>query len=1277
MDRILFNEHNWSSSRYGHTSPHAKAMLSCVEATKVYAGSAGSEMGNPDAIEPTNCANQSPTSFASGNLPAEASIPSASSTADVSEQVPDFAHVFEELARMFGFQHDVVANAREHFLSLYRSRASRMESYRALATLHEDYICGDYANYRRWIFSPGLNGLDCGDAVDMENADGGVSWSERMRTLSIKVLVILDFASNIRLMPEVLCFIFYLADAYHCRYTDTEFEVAPPGKFLEDVITPLYEFLRDQNWKLINGILVQKEKDHSRIITYDDINEFFWSLESIATLTLKDHTKLSSIPLPDRYSRLKEINWKKAFRKTFIEYRSLLHLIVNFSRIWILHLGFFYSYLALSLAPVYAPGVEDKHRLAASPNGRLYPRAVGSPWPRNSHHGIDESAAKNVQWSIVGLGGAFSILFAITATMSEACFLPHRRRRSMQIGGRLLFLLCLLVLNLGPAAFVLFVSKAGKAAEILSTLQLVVSAGTLVTLAIVPPVNLTFKMILRRRRQGNVTRGDWSDFAINIAPLKPGEKWLSIVIWAVVFVSKLIESLLFLVLPAGKPIRVLLDMPIATQCHGFVLLCQITVYSSIVLFLLLLLCGQHSWASYVLYVPESRMYVKLFAIGDMSVKQRPKTLCAQLWNGIIICMAQEHLISLKQLDKLLYRQHILNDDSAGFSTSGADSVNNMVDAVKSRIEKPRFFTAQEDVSTKMEYLSPGSEAKRRITFFAQSLSTTFPEPTSVFKMPAFCVLTPHFNEKILLSLREIIREDDSSSSITILEYLKCLHPEEWANFVDETKLASQASSCSYSESGRESCRSDIPLRAVGFRDHTPEGHLRTRIWASLRSQTLYRTVSGFMNYAKALKLLLRIEHQEIGLRHGNQSDLESELDAIVSSKFQFVVAMQRLSSFNSAEKSDLELLFQMYPELKVGYLDCIDGKHYSVLIDGKCPFDNNGARLPRFKVQLPGPPILGDGKADNQNQNIIWTRGEFLQLIDANQDNYLEEAIKIRSMLQEFEVSARTPVAIVGTREFIFSERIGVLGDVAAGKEYAFGTISQRVTAKLGGRLHYGHPDFLNAIFMTTRGGASKAQKGLSVNEDIFAGMTAMLRGGRIKHTEYMQCGKGRDLGFSSILKFVAKIGAGMGEQMLSREHYYLGLFLPMDRLLTFYYGHPGFHVNNIFIMFSIQLFLLLLLNLASFNVSLVKCLPRLSNEDPLRPSGCVDIDSLLEWIRQAVFAIVVIFMVTFLPLFLQILTEQGILTALSRISKQILSLSPLFDVFTTQICKRIDTNGV
>ncbi|EIE82892.1 hypothetical protein RO3G_07597 [Rhizopus delemar RA 99-880] len=245
-----------------------------------------------------------------------------------------------------------------------------------------------------------------------------------------------------------------------------------------------------------------------------------------------------------------------------------------------------------------------------------------------------------------------------------------------------------------------------------------------------------------------------------------------------------------------------------------------------------------------------------------------------------------------------------------------------------------------------------------------------------------------------------------------------------------------------------------------------------------------------------------------------------------------------------------------YPDLQIAYLEQEsltiedtddndikkENAFYSVLIDGNCPISHDGRRSPKYRIRLPGNPILGDGKSDNQNTALIYYRGEYLQLIDANQDNYLEECIKIRSVLGEFEEttppdrspyaqteSNKSPVAIVGAREYIFSENVGILGDVAAGKEQTFGTLTQRIMATIGGRLHYGHPDILNATFMTTRGGVSKAQKGLHLNEDIYAGMNAFQRGGRIKHVEYFQCGKGRDLGFGSVLNFVTKIGSGMG----------------------------------------------------------------------------------------------------------------------------------------------------
>jgi 1,3-beta-glucan synthase len=393
---------------------------------------------------------------------------------------------------------------------------------------------------------------------------------------------------------------------------------------------------------------------------------------------------------------------------------------------------------------------------------------------------------------------------------------------------------------------------------------------------------------------------------------------------------------------------------------------------------------------------------------------------------------------------------------------------------------------------------------------------------------------------------------------------------------------------------------DLPFYCIGFKSAAPEYTLRTRIWASLRAQTLYRTVSGMMNYSKAIKLLYRVENPEVvQLFGGNTDTLERELERMGRRKFKFVVSMQRYSKFNKEEHENAEFLLRAYPDLQIAFLEEEparneggDSKIFSSLIDGYSEvIPETGRRRPKFRIELPGNPILGDGKSDNQNHAIIFYRGEYLQLIDANQDNYLEECLKIRNILGEFEeyhMSSqspyspggykefkKTPVAIVGAREYIFSENIGILGDHAAGKEQTFGTLSARSMAWIGGKLHYGHPDFLNALYMTTRGGVSKAQKGLHLNEDIYAGMNAFSRGARIKHTEYYQCGKGRDLGFGTILNFTTKIGTGMGEQMLSREYYYLGTQLPIDRFLTFYYGHPGFHINNMLVILSVQIFIL------------------------------------------------------------------------------------------------------
>ena len=187
-------------------------------------------------------------------------------------------------------------------------------------------------------------------------------------------------------------------------------------------------------------------------------------------------------------------------------------------------------------------------------------------------------------------------------------------------------------------------------------------------------------------------------------------------------------------------------------------------------------------------------------------------------------------------------------------------------------------------------------------------------------MPTFTVLVPHYSEKILLSLREIIREEDHNTRVTQLEYLKQLHPVEWDNFVKDTKILAEERPEDDEKGINKS--DDLPFYCIGFKTASPEYTLRTRIWASLRAQTLYRTVSGMMNYSKAIKLLYRVESPDIFHTFGGISDrLERELERMSRRKFKFVISMQRFAKFNKEERENAEFLLRAYPDLPIAYLD--------------------------------------------------------------------------------------------------------------------------------------------------------------------------------------------------------------------------------------------------------------------------------------------------------------------------------------------------------------------
>ena len=202
-------------------------------------------------------------------------------------------------------------------MQLLDSRASRMSPNQALLTLHADYIGGQHANYRKWYFAAQLN-LD--DAVGQSqnpglqrlksskggpaqtgaksldsalnrwrNAMNNMSHYDRLRQIALYLLCWGE-AGNVRFVPECLCFIFKCADDYYrSPECQNRMDPVPEGLYLNTVIKPLYRFMRDQGYEVVDGKFVRKEKDHDEIIGYDDVNQLFWYPEGLSKIMLNDN----------------------------------------------------------------------------------------------------------------------------------------------------------------------------------------------------------------------------------------------------------------------------------------------------------------------------------------------------------------------------------------------------------------------------------------------------------------------------------------------------------------------------------------------------------------------------------------------------------------------------------------------------------------------------------------------------------------------------------------------------------------------------------------------------------------------------------------------------------------------------------------------------------------------------------------------------------------------------------------------------------------------------
>ncbi|KAM7472441.1 hypothetical protein LguiA_010624 [Lonicera macranthoides] len=556
------------------------------------------------------------------------------------------------------------------------------------------------------------------------------------------------------------------------------------------------------------------------------------------------------------------------------------------------------------------------------------------------------------------------------------------------------------------------------------------------------------------------------------------------------------------------------------------------------------------------------------------------------------------------------------------------------------------------------------EARRRLSFFSNSLFMDMPAAPKVRNMLSFSVLTPYFKEDVLFSIDGL--EEPNEDGVSILFYLQKIFPDEWNNFLERVNRRSE-----------EEIKGNAGLEE------------ELRLWASYRGQTLTKTVRGMMYYRQALELQAFLDmakdeelmkgykaaesNTEEHLR--NERSLLAQCQAVADMKFSFVVSCQQYGIDKRSghrRAQDILRLMTTYPSLRIAYIDEVEKTskdkskkveekvYYSALVKAvpkSVDSSDQGQNLDQviYRIKLPGPAILGEGKPENQNHAIIFTRGESLQTIDMNQDNYMEEAFKMRNLLQEFlkKHGVRNPT-ILGLREHIFTGSVSSLAWFMSNQETSFVTIGQRLLANpLKVRFHYGHPDVFDRLFHLTRGGVSKASKIINLSEDIFAGFNSTLRGGNVTHHEYIQVGKGRDVGLNQISLFEAKIANGNGEQTMSRDIYRLGHRFDFFRMLSFYFTTVGFYFSTLLTVLTVYIFLYGRLYLALSGLE-----QGLSTQRAIRDNKPLQVALASQSFVQIGFLMS-------LPMMMEIGLERGFRKAFTDFVLMQLQLAPVFFTFS------------
>jgi len=1241
------------------------------------------------------------------------------------------AGLFGALSESFDFQADSVHNQYEHLLSMWRSQCALVADRslqagdaveesglleEALGDLNAELLEGFHC-WRAKLCACELAGVPAREPAEPP-ALGGAMPPEAAEASSVQLAEVAAFllvwgeAGNLRFMPELLYFITELVLASEAKdlgelYDGGTKVGARSGFFLSRVVRPIYAVIFNEWYERVEvdaGNCRDKKKLHPGlenflppdVANYDDWNEFFADPERLTQgLLLRDGRHLFEEPHSRRFAALAQVDWQlsleAAATKTHREVHSLWGVFASTHRILLLHAILFFSGVcAVAGDP---PATSDGRPPLGGRGTGIRFAAVGLLVPV---HALLRSFAL---WHVSGCAARDGLI--LSGGPSRFCW------RLLQMAGWSLPLVTYALVRCEEEGWASFLPQ-GLRTSISHVARVVHFSVSFLGLSL-------------------LLRPDGSYNTWNLTSVSLGRRVVRYTFWFCVLATKfLLGVVLFgavhqalveldLAMPTRQSPAELGEVYLSTGWGENVLLWLVVWSGAFLLFLadtqlwFTIACSvlgvwvffvqrgcrgfSYAFEDAVAKIPERfSAKVLVYAAAPMKLtsnKHKSFSVAFPLvWDRIVHYMRYEDKIDNHLMGDLCFEggdaeHHVcwehLNKPlvGGGAKTSGERDDDSVVSKCASsrptsrkRVKVPHIFNTKSYIERFFKrscgvvpdpHWPSNVDVRWRIQALGRGLGASMPRPFRAPYMPGLTVLIPHYGESILM-LRKELFHGGQEDIVPLIDWVKQHYGDEFAWFTD--RMQSKNST-------------EWPVVGSQWGEYTEAEWEKISAWSAMRLQTLWRTVAGMCLYHAALQAHYEVQGDKCSAL--GKPDIWDPSDC-----FTCLVSMQMYKFFDVTQLMHTNRMLAKFPKsLKVAYIDCEDKgqgadidqvhpqqrrRYFSCLMDATCEELSGGMRKPRFRVELPGYPILGDGKGDNQNHAIPFMRGTFAQCIDANQGAYFEQMMLLPCALGEFRSRKRGDGGskrIVGFPEHITSD-IGSIGDFAASAEVAFGTILQRSYLALGARMHYGHPDIMNKLYMMQQGGVSKATKTLNLSEDIFAGMDFTLRGeGReILHREYFHLAKGRDLGFNTVLGFFSKLSSGTGEQIITRQAFRLGQALHLPEALTFYYAHAGYYFTQFLVSWSMPLlvFVWLLVLLSDCEGGSFEAFQRCSKDATASAVAARALAVPFSWL------ILLFLAATSLPLFMEIWLEQGVKTAMSRVLKQVCTLSPLLFIFQAKV---------